>query len=216
MSKIEVVLALNGCLKKNKKEDYKKIIKGEKVRYIAADGGAKLLEELGYTPEVIIGDLDSLTGGQLEYFQKRGVEIISYPREKDETDGELALQYCKEKGWNEIIIIGFEGGRLDQRLANIFLLEYAHKNGLKALLREPNLEMGLIEEEKIFLHKKGAMLSLLPLDQVVKGVEIFGCQYPLNAENLFRYKSRGISNIIEKERAIITIQSGLLLYILHY
>ncbi|GAB4117922.1 MAG: thiamine diphosphokinase [Candidatus Caldatribacteriota bacterium] len=215
MSKIEVVLALNGCLKKNK-EGYKKIIKEEKVRYIAADGGAQLLEELGHTPEVIIGDLDSLTEGQLEYFQKKGVEIIRYPREKDETDGELALQYCKEKGWKEIIIIGFEGGRLDQQLANIFLLEYAHKNGLKALLREPDLEMGLIEKRKIFLHKKGAMLSLLPLDQIVKGVEIFGCRYPLNSEDLFRGKSRGISNIIKQERAIITIQSGLLLYILYY
>ena len=215
MLKVRAVLALNGSLKKSK-EEYSRIIEGKNVRYIAADGGAVLLEELGHYPDVIIGDFDSLTEEQFQFFQKKGSEIIRYPQEKDETDGELALKYCKEKGWKEIIIIGFEGGRLDQQLTNIFLLEYAYKNGIKALFKEPGLEMGLVDRKKVFLRKRGAIISLIPLDEVVKGVSISGCRYSLNSDPLFRYKSRGISNIIEQEKAIITADQGQLLYIIYY
>jgi thiamine pyrophosphokinase len=164
---------------------------------------------------VIIGDFDSLTEAQCQHYEKIGAKIIKYPSEKDETDGELALQYCWERGFNDIIIIGFTGGRLDQQLAIIFLLEYAFRNGMTAFIKEPGLEMGIIEREKIFFQKTGAGLSLIPLDEKVTGVTITGCKYLLEAGNLLRYKTRGISNIIEQEKAVITVEKGLLLYVLN-
>ena len=213
MSTSKVVVVLNGELKGNK-EEYKKLIGEEDVFFVAADGGALLLESIGFLPDVIIGDFDSLTDLQCQHYKKMEVEIIKYPVEKDETDGELALQYCRERGLDNIIIIGFAGGRLDQQLANIFLLEYAFRNGMTALVREPGLEMGIIEKEKIFFQKIGAGLSLIPLDEKVSGVTITGCKYLLEAGNLLRYKTRGISNIIEQEKAVITVEKGLLLYVL--
>jgi len=214
MSTNKVVVALNGELKGNK-EEYKKLIGEEDVFFVAADGGALLLESIGFLPDVIIGDFDSLTDLQCQHYEKMGVTIIKYPVEKDETDGELALQYCKEKNLDKIIIIGFAGGRLDQQLANIFLLEYAFRNGMTAFIKEPGLEMGIIEKEKIFFQKIGAELSLIPLDKKVTGVTITGCKYLLEAGSLSRYKTRGISNIIEQEKAVITVEKGLLLYVLN-
>jgi len=56
---------------------------------------------------------------------------------------------------------------------------------------------------------------LVPLDEKVSGVTITGCKYLLEAGNLLRYKTRGISNLIEQEKAVVTIEKGLLLYVLN-
>jgi thiamine pyrophosphokinase len=214
MSTNKAVIVLNGELKGNK-EECKKLIGEKDVLFVAADGGALLLESIGFLPDVIIGDFDSLTKAQYQRYEKMGVKIIKYPVEKDETDGELALQYCRERGFNNVIIIGFAGGRLDQQLANIFLLEYAFRNGIAAFIKEPGLEMGIINREKVFFQKIGVRLSLIPLDEKVTGVTITGCKYLLESESLLRYKTRGISNIIEQEKAVITVKKGLLLYVLN-
>lgn len=214
MSMNKAFVALNGELKGNK-EEYKKLIGEKDVLFVAADGGALLLESIGFLPDVIIGDFDSLTEVRYQYYEKMGAKIIKHPVEKDETDGELALQYCKGRGLDNIVIIGFAGGRLDQQLANIFLLEYAFRNGMTAFIKEPGLEMGIIDREKVFFQKIGAGLSLIPLDEKVSGVTITGCKYLLEAGNLLRYKTRGISNIIKQEKVVITVEKGLLLYILN-
>ena len=214
MATKKAVIALNGELN-GSKEEYKKIIGEKDILFVAADGGALLLESIGFLPDVIIGDFDSLTEGQYQHYEKMGAKIIKYPIEKDETDGELALQYCRGRGLNNIIIIGFAGGRLDQQLANIFLLEYAFRNGMTAFVKEPGLEMGIIKKEKVFFQKIGAGFSLIPLDEKVSGVTITGCKYLLEAGSLLRYKTRGISNIIEQEKAVITVEKGLLLYVLN-
>jgi thiamine pyrophosphokinase len=75
--------------------------------------------------------------------------------------------------------------------------------------------MGIIEKEKVFFQKIGAGLSLIPLDEKVSGVTITGCKYLLEVGNLLRYKTRGISNIIKQEKAVITVCKGLLLYVLN-
>lgn len=214
MSTNKAVVALNGELKGDS-EEYKKLIGEKDILFIAADGGALFLENIGFLPDVIIGDFDSLTKAQYQRYEKMGTKIIKYPVEKDETDGELALQYCRKKGFNNIIIIGFAGGRLDQQLANIFLLEYAFRNGITAFTKEPGLEMGIIDRKKVFFQKMGAGLSLIPLDEKVTGVTVTGCKYLLESGSLLRYKTRGISNIIEQEKAVITVEKGLLLYILN-
>ena len=214
MATKKAVIALNGELN-GSKEEYKKIIGEKDILFVAADGGALLLESIGFLPDVIIGDFDSLTEGQYQHYEKMGAKIIKYPIEKDETDGELALQYCRGRGLNNIIIIGFAGGRLDQQLANIFLLEYAFRNGMTAFVKEPGLEMVLIKKEKVFFQKIGTGFSLIPLDEKVSGVTITGCKYLLEAGSLLRYKTRGISNIIEQEKAVITVEKGLLLYVLN-
>lgn len=214
MSKNKTVVVLNGELKDDR-EEYKKLIGEKDIFFIAADGGALFLESIGFLPDVIIGDFDSLTEVQYQRYEKLGAKIIKYPVEKDETDGELALQYCRERGFNNIIIIGFAGGRLDHQLANIFLLEYAFRNGITAFIKEPGLEMGIIDREKVFFRKIDAGLSLIPLDEEVVGVTVTGCKYLLESGSLLRYKTRGISNIIVQEKAVITVRKGLLLYVLN-
>jgi len=106
------------------------------------------------------------------------------------------------------------GGRFDQQLANVFLLEYAYHSKLRAMIKEPGLELGIIDQEKVFMNQKGAHLSLLPLKDKVEGVSINGCKYGLDQTSLLRYKTRGISNLIISNKASVSIEKGLLLYFL--
>ncbi len=214
MDNTQVVIALNGQLQGNV-DDYIPIIKKEYSTFIAADGGVLLLEELKITPDVLLGDFDSISEDKIRFYQKNGVKTIKYPTEKNETDGELALEYCLENNLDNIVIIGALGGRLDHQLANIFLMEYAHYHDLKAVIRDPGLEMGLIIHKKTFNNCVGEYLSLIPLSKEVSGVSIKGCKYSLNNEQLYRYKTRGISNLMTKEKVDVSVEEGILIYLKH-
>ena len=69
---------------------------------IAADGGSRYAFALGLNPQVIIGDLDSLTAGAKALAEDQRTNFIVYPRDKDETDLELALQYAIQQGCTSI------------------------------------------------------------------------------------------------------------------
>ncbi|AZO95222.1 thiamine diphosphokinase [Iocasia frigidifontis] len=207
------VIVLNGKLIAGSNE-YKKLIDFEDRIVIGVDGGSLLLEEIGFLPELIIGDLDSLTKYKIKEYKLKGIKIIEYPREKDETDGELAVDYCLSNHINDLIITASLGGRFDQQLANVFLLEYASKQGINAIIKEPGIEIGIVKGKKKFNDKKGMGLSLLPLSRQVTDVDISGCKYKLDKARLIRYKTRGISNLIESESASVRIKNGVLVYIL--
>ncbi len=213
MSKKKTIICLNGKLHKPIAK-YHNII-GKDNFIIAADGGAILLEKIKITPDIIIGDLDSLCQKKIDFFKNRDVSLLEFPVEKDKTDGELAIDYCKQNNFNKVIIIGSHGGRIDQQLANILLLEYGLKLKLSILIKDPGLEMGLITDHKIFENKYDWKLSLISLSKITEGLSIKGCKYEVNNENLFRYKTRGISNKINSSQAIISIKNGLLLYIIN-
>src|SRR5690606_31025561 len=61
------------------------------ARIIAADGGLDLAEQLRLSPDVVVGDMDSVSATALERARSAGVEVKTHPTAKDETDLELAL-----------------------------------------------------------------------------------------------------------------------------
>lgn len=213
MSKIAVI-ALNGELNTNDK-NYKKMFKDIKGSYIAADGGALLMQKLNIKPDLIIGDLDSLTQSNITNFKNKNIKIKKYPSDKNETDGELAVNYCLENNFDKIIITFALGGRCDQQLANIFLLEYAQENGINAIIKEGSKEIGLVNKEKVITNKINWGLSLIPIDSIVENVSISGCKYNLDSFDLKRSKSRGISNLITENKVKVSHGTGNLLYILN-
>lgn len=80
---------------------------------ICADGGAVLARKWGVAPNLILGDLDSLDGETLTYWQEKGVPVQRVPAEKDETDLELAVDFALEQGVEKIILVGAWGSRVD-------------------------------------------------------------------------------------------------------
>ncbi len=209
----KAVIFLNGEIR-NKKY-YNKLIQDKSIDLlIAADGGAKIFLELGTYPDFVIGDLDSLGKQEVEKLKTEESEMISYPQDKDETDAELCLQFCHDHSIKKAILTCSLGGRIDQQLANIFLLEYGINLGMDCKIVEPNLEIGLIESKKIFSNKIGWFLSLLPLNYEIEEVSIKGCKYEVSNLNMKRFLTRGISNKISASEAEISVGEGKLIYIL--
>src|SRR5689334_1140183 len=101
---------------------------------VAADGGALPLLRLGITPQLVIGDLDSLDADSQAALAAQGAELRPYPRAKDETDLELALLEVAARGPSSIDILGGLGGRWDHTLANVALLALPELRGCRARL----------------------------------------------------------------------------------
>lgn len=178
---------------------------------IAADGGTRHAFALGLTPSVIVGDLDSLP----ENFNPSTFngEIILYPKDKNETDLELALQHALTFNPNEIVVVAALGGRLDQTLGNITLI-----SNLQFETRKVKLDDGI---EEIFFCRDicningsvGDIVSLIPWQNEVTGIITTNLKWTLQNEPLYYDKTRGMSNEMMNDTASIQIKSGLLLIV---
>jgi thiamine pyrophosphokinase len=183
---------------------------------VAADNGATTALAFGLPPDVVIGDLDSVEAGTLAMLQQAGVPIETFPRDKDATDGQLAIERALECGPGELFLVGFLGGpRLDQALANILLLS---RIDVPAVLLDERNECRLVRPGVIetWSCEPGEVVSLIPLTSEISGVRTEGLRWPLNGERLERGDTRGISNEPIADAASVTITAGRLLVTRHF
>lgn len=180
---------------------------------IAADGGARHLLKLERLPDILIGDLDSLTLEEVQHMEEQGVRIQRYPTDKDWTDLELALRFAVESSYSSIRLVAALGGRLDQTLGNLYLLTQEKFKELDIALDDGQECVQIIRHELHLIGKPGDRVSLIPIDEKVTQVSTRGLRWPLHNETLNRHSTRGISNELLKNQASITIDTGLLLCI---
>lgn len=180
---------------------------------LAADGGTRHALDLGLTPSAIIGDLDSITSEERRKMKDADVQLIQRPRDKNETDLELALDYAIQNGQREIVIVAALGGRLDQTLGNLALLTNIQLSILNIKLDDGVEETFFVRDQAQVQGRSGDLVSLIPWGGEVRGVRTDGLRWPLSSETLLPHKTRGISNELLGEVANIQIQSGLLLIV---
>jgi thiamine pyrophosphokinase len=180
---------------------------------IAADGGLHHILKIGRAPNLLLGDLDSVTPDEIHTLQDSGVPVKKFPREKDETDLELALDYAIKAGAQAIRIVGALGARLDHTLGNLFLLTQPDLATKDIRLEDGETEVFIVHQETIIEGLPGDLVSLVPLLGPVRGVETHLLQYPLKQETLFPTKTRGISNVMLSSSAAVRLASGTLLCI---
>jgi thiamine pyrophosphokinase len=180
---------------------------------LCADGGTRHALALGIKPDLIIGDLDSADEGVVQEFRNDGVKIEAHPRDKNETDLELAIQRAIDLSPKQILIIAALGGRLDQTLANITLLSDPRLLAFDARL-DDGVEEVLLCHDQVKVHGgTGDLVSLIPWHGDVSGVQTKGLKWALHRETLYADKTRGISNEMVTDPASIAIESGLLLIV---
>jgi thiamine pyrophosphokinase len=183
---------------------------------VAADEGAATALRFGYTPDVVIGDFDSLDAATLTELRRLGVVIDSYPPDKDDTDGQLAVRRALELQPASLWLLGFVGGpRLDQTVANVLLL--VRETARTVLLDERN-ECRLVRPEVDFawLAEPGEVVSLLPLGGDVSGVHTAGLRWSLAGATLTFGDTRGVSNEPITDAVSVSIERGLLLVTRHF
>ena len=182
---------------------------------IAADGGARNAINIGMHPDVVIGDLDSISGPTKENLSAQGSQFITYPHDKNQTDLELALDYAIQVGVEEVMLIGLLGGRLDQTLANLLLLTKDAYSSMKLVVSaSPDTAHLLRDTDKITIEAStGDIVSLIPLSPIVSGVTTHNLRWPLNEAKLEFGSTLSISNEMEAPKVSIQIEKGKLLII---
>ena len=183
---------------------------------VAADGGTLALERWGVLPKAIVGDLDSLGMERAVEYGGRGVAVLPYSPEKDESDLELAIAYAIESKADEIVLLGvFGGARLDHELANALLIAATAYRGkrLRAVLGDITVRAVHGGERLELGGAPGDLVTLLAAGGDAEGVRTHRLRYPLAGETLFFGAARGLSNVVVSEGASVTCERGAVLVI---
>lgn len=176
--------------------------------FIAADVGTQSLIDKDILPDLIIGDLDSIDGKSLERIKKDQVKVITYPKEKDQTDTHLCLLEAIRLKSQCIHILGCFGGRFDQALAHLALLEIAYDYKVPCYLIDEQNKLSFIRQGRFEIEKETyTYLSIIPASDYID-VSLYNMKYPLERERMFRKQSLGISNEILGEIGTIKLHSG--------
>ena len=180
---------------------------------IAVDGASNILYANMVIPDVVIGDMDSIAGDVLSYYRTRAnVEI--FPARKDETDTELALNWCATNNIDDVLIINTLEGDFAHTIGNVMLLFKARELGIRARIFNFRELAFLVPAEWCYSGRGKRKISLIPISAVVSGVETSGLTYPLRNEDLFRHSTRGLSNVFVDGEIKICYKYGDLLGVL--
>ena len=180
---------------------------------ICADGGTRHASALDIRPDLVIGDMDSTDSGILQKLQSDDVSIELFPQDKDETDLELAINKAVALNPKSIVIVAALGGRLDQTIANIALISNIQLSTINIKLDDGVDEIFFCRDQVEVRGRSGDIVSLIPWQGDVPGVQTENLKWRLNSETLFSEKTRGISNEMTADTANIKILSDVLLIV---
>lgn len=175
---------------------------------IAADAGIKSLEKLGFSPDIAVGDFDSLG------FVPVCDDIIKHPVMKNDTDMLLAVKTGFERGFKRFMLYGGAGGRPDHTFANIQTLTYiAERGGIGFLDLCGFTAAVIIDGELSFSKRARGTVSVFALSERAENVTLSGLLYPLENALLTSSFPLGVSNEFTGESAAVKIGSGTALVI---
>lgn len=174
---------------------------------IAADGGVRHCEKLDISPDVILGDFDSLG------YVPTGAAV--YPVEKDDTDAMLAVRLGLKRGFREFILYGaLDGPRLDHTVANFQTLQFLADQGASGYLVGRDHMVTVLKDGALrFPATAEGIVSVFCLGADAEGVTLRGLQYGLENGTLSAGFPLGVSNHFIGENSEIAVKNGSLLII---
>ena len=190
--------------------DYERIRRmlKEEDYLICCDSGLRHCEGLGRSADLIVGDFDSTENPHLP------VETIVLPCEKDDTDTVYAVKEALTRGFEEFLLIGVCGGRLDHTLGNVAILLYLDGLGKRGMIADDYSVMEVVGRQKATIGEKYPYFSLLAIGGDATGVTIRNAKYPLEDAVITSGYQYGISNeVVKGEQAEVSLTGGRLLLI---
>ena len=158
---------------------------------IYCDCGLRHMYGLGAEPDLIVGDFDSYSNPEME------TETIVLPCEKDDTDTVFAVKEALRRGFEDFLLIGVVGERLDHTLGNVSILLMLDSDGKVGTIIDDYSDMEIVSdrcEMPCIIDDSYVYFSLINISGTARGVNIRGAKYPLeNAEITCEYQY-GVSN----------------------
>lgn len=173
---------------------------------IAADRGYDSLMAYGVTPDLVVGDFDSL--GRTPSHPN----VIQLPAEKDDTDMVYALRKGLELGYRRFVLLGGVGGRLEHTLANLQALAWLTTQGARGVLAgEGTVATALRNETMTFPAGLTGFWSAFCLSGQAEGVTLRNLKFELTGHTLSADFPLGVSNEFTGEAAEVSVARGTLL-----
>jgi len=179
---------------------------------VAADSGLDHANALGLTPDLVVGDMDSVDPVSLAAAEQAGIAVTRFPTAKDATDLELAVDAVAGRGLRRATIIGGTGGRLAHTLANAHLLvrrEDVRLDWLTATARVIAIRTG---EHADFADADGRSVSIVPMESPSR-CSSQGLRWPLDELVLSVGTTIGVSNQLVAPAAQVTVKEGVVIAI---
>ena len=175
---------------------------------IFCDSGLFHQEALGIEPHLIVGDFDSHENPHMN------VETIVLTCEKDDTDTVYAVKEAVKRGFDNFLLLGAAGGRLDHTLGNLSILLSLHAQGKRALLLDDYSEMEVVGRKPAYIDDSFPFFSLLNISGTARGVTIEDAKYPLRDAEIPCTYQYGVSNeVLPGRRARVSVEEGELLLV---
>lgn len=176
--------------------------------YICCDSGLKHTQGLDIAPDLIVGDFDSHENPHL------ATETIVLPCEKDDTDTVFAVKEALRRGFQEFLLVGVIGGRLDHTLGNVSVLLMLDAAGKRAAALDDYSEMEIVSRRPARIEDRYPYFSLLNISGLARGIEIRNAKYPLSDAEITCEYQYGISNeVLPGMTAEVSVEEGHLLLI---
>ena len=175
---------------------------------VAADGGANAARCYGITPDIIIGDLDSISPATRRFFSSATIEQVS---RQDSTDLEKALDYLVNRKVGSVIIAGATGRRIDFTLANLSVLWNYALHFQLTVVNDGWMAIPVGRALKVSA-RKGTTVSIIPFGPCT-GITLKGLQYPLHNARM-RIGQIGVSNVVVRSPFSVQVRKGRMLLII--
>ena len=175
---------------------------------IAADGGFEKIHQLGIEPDLVIGDFDSLG------YVPVGDNVEKHKVMKNETDMMICVKTALHKGFNNIVIFGETGGRIDHTFANIQTLLYASQLGANIKMVDGNNTYTVVSDGSISITgKEKNIFSVFAINGVAHNVTIKNALYNIENYKLEENRPLGVSNQFVNANPVISVGKGSLLIV---
>ncbi len=176
---------------------------------ICADGGYRYAKELGIVPDLFVGDFDSYSGEL-----PSGINVHKSIPEKDDTDTLLAVREAIETGCEKIRLYGALGARIDHTFANVQTMIFAYDRGCALKIIDETNEMSLQGVgEKSYIRRDDWYFSLFAVGGNARISSCRGVKYPIEDYEMKPGFPIGVSNEITAEKAVLCVESGLVLVV---
>lgn len=176
---------------------------------LALDGGADTALKAAVMPNLVLGDLDSISARTKN---KIGKEKLLKVARQDNTDLEKGLDFARYFKVPNITIICAEGGRLDFTLSN-FSSVFNYIDKANIVFKTSTCEIFPLKKSAKFECKKGAKISLIPMGNTT-GLTLKNLKYSLKNAT-FKIGQTAVSNIALKNTFEVSFTKGQLLVIVN-
>lgn len=175
---------------------------------IAADSGYAHAIAMGFVPNELVGDMDSITAVDLTDARDSNILISQFPTDKNQTDTELAIASAIVRESTHITVVSGGGDRFDHVLGMVHsLASCAPAVDTTLLIGTARISYAAYTKEFRITTQPGNTISLIPIGGAAT-VTTTGLQWELDSDTLQSFASRGVSNITTGDSVSISVTDG--------